>query len=300
MPSPRPACSPHAPCRSSLAAAGSQPAPRPPVSVPGSASRDASRGISRSASAGGESLHVLGGQRVTADRPIAAVHLFQHAPGHLAHVLTLDRHHRIGELLHNLPALRAGENTLNHLDINQRHLARSLSVLFLRCAGPHLSVVNRPGPFHARNTPEPLHPYHYGFQQVEYRRSGCRKTGELSRPDSGAAANRGPWSGNLTAILAQLLATGYPPAVWHPNGHRRAAPAGAEAGAQSARSRRPACDLDRAYLKRQVQQRSWMAIGTPSARSERSRRGRLCGQAVAEGSHSTVTVRAKIRRSVTD
>src|SRR5215472_5569637 len=210
MPSPRPACSPHAPCRSSLAAAGSQPAPRPPVSVPGSASRDASRGISRSASAGGKSLHVLGGQRVTADRPIAAVHLFQHAPGHPAHVLTLDRHHRIGELLHNLPALRAGENTLNHLDINQRHLARSLSVLFLRCAGPHL--LSSTG----------LVPFTLGTLRSRYIRTttdssklntghpAAGRPGELSRPDSGAAANREPWSGNLTAILAQLLATGYP------------------------------------------------------------------------------------------
>src|SRR5215469_5694747 len=84
------------------------------LTVPGSAGRDPSR----SARAGGESLHVLGGQRVTADRPIATVHLFQHAPGHPAHVLTLDRHHRIGEFLHNLLALRAGENTLNHLDID--------------------------------------------------------------------------------------------------------------------------------------------------------------------------------------
>jgi hypothetical protein len=32
--------------------------------------------------AGCEGLHVLGSQRVPADRPIAAVHLFQHAPGH--------------------------------------------------------------------------------------------------------------------------------------------------------------------------------------------------------------------------
>jgi hypothetical protein len=30
-------------------------------------------------------------------------------------------------------------------------------------------VVNRPGHIHASDTPEPLHPYHYGFQQVEYR-----------------------------------------------------------------------------------------------------------------------------------
>src|SRR5215469_9460893 len=84
------------------------------LAVPGSAGRGASRDISTS----GECLHVLGGQRVPADRPIAAVHLFQYAPGHPAHVLTLDRHHRIGEFLHNLPALRAGENALNHLDIN--------------------------------------------------------------------------------------------------------------------------------------------------------------------------------------
>ena len=42
----------------------------------GSADRDAGR----SAVAGGKGLYVLGGQRVPADRPIAAVHLFQYAP----------------------------------------------------------------------------------------------------------------------------------------------------------------------------------------------------------------------------
>lgn len=42
-----------------------------------------------------------------------------------------------------------------------------LSVWFLRFAGPCL-LINRPPHVHGRNTLEPLHPYHYGFQQVEY------------------------------------------------------------------------------------------------------------------------------------
>ena len=42
------------------------------LAVPGSAGRGASRDISTS----GECLHVLGGQHVPGDRPIAAVNLF--------------------------------------------------------------------------------------------------------------------------------------------------------------------------------------------------------------------------------
>src|SRR5450432_1978519 len=42
-----------------------------------------------------------------------------------------------------------------------------LSVWSLRIAGPRL-FVSRPPHAHGRNTLEPLHPYHYGFHQVEY------------------------------------------------------------------------------------------------------------------------------------
>jgi len=43
----------------------------------------------------------------------------------------------------------------------------------LRRSAP--TVVNRPGDIHASNTPEPLHPYPYGFQQVEYRPANAKR-----------------------------------------------------------------------------------------------------------------------------
>jgi len=103
------------------------------LAVVGSADRDTDRSVGASR----EGLYVLGGQRVPADRPIAAMHLFQHAPGHPAHVLTLDRHHRIGEFLYDLPTLRARENALNHLHIDKWHPVCPFR-FFLRCAGLRL------------------------------------------------------------------------------------------------------------------------------------------------------------------
>src|SRR6478672_5691487 len=55
----------------------------------------------------------------------------------------------------------------------------------LRRSAP--TVVNRPGQIHASNTPEPLHPYHYGFQQVEYRLADTKQRAMRRRRWPGAS-----------------------------------------------------------------------------------------------------------------
>jgi hypothetical protein len=47
---------------------------------------------------------------------------------------------------------------------------------------PAPTVVNRPCHIHASNTPEPLHPYHYGFQQVEYRPANMKQACHAPAP----------------------------------------------------------------------------------------------------------------------
>ena len=54
--------------------------------------------------AGGQRAHVLGREAVARDTPVAALDLLDHAPGDLAHVLALDRDHRVGETLDDLAA----------------------------------------------------------------------------------------------------------------------------------------------------------------------------------------------------
>jgi hypothetical protein len=52
-----------------------------------------------------QSVHVGGGQGVATDPPVAAFHLLDQAKGDLAHVLTLDRDHRVGQLGDDLALL---------------------------------------------------------------------------------------------------------------------------------------------------------------------------------------------------
>src|SRR3954454_13499295 len=78
-----------------------------------------------------ERADVLGGQRVTGDAPIAALDLLDHAPGDLAHVLALDRHHRVGQTLDDLLLLIAREHAFDELDVDERH-RMSLSLKWCR------------------------------------------------------------------------------------------------------------------------------------------------------------------------
>src|SRR5690606_10766304 len=68
-------------------------------------------------SAAGESFHVFGGQRLSCDPPVAAANLLDDTPGDGAHVLALDLHHGVGEVLDDLLLLLGAENALNELDV---------------------------------------------------------------------------------------------------------------------------------------------------------------------------------------
>src|SRR5918994_7952271 len=81
--------------------------------------RDRSRGLG--GHAGREGLDVLGAQRLAADAPVAACDLLDDDPGHRAHVLALDRHHRVGEALDDLVLLVGREDVLDELDVDERH-----------------------------------------------------------------------------------------------------------------------------------------------------------------------------------
>ena len=91
----------------------------------------------------------------------------------------------------------------------------------LRRSAP--TVVNRPGDIHASNTPEPLHPYHYGFQQLEYRPANAKRpclphdgqpaylaitilrlTGKPASLPSRATTRAGPIGGPLTPVTGGL------------------------------------------------------------------------------------------------
>ena len=68
-----------------------------------------------------QSVHVGGGQRVAADPPVAAFHLLDHAPSDAAHVLALDRDHRVGQLADDLALLFLAEHVLDDANLNERH-----------------------------------------------------------------------------------------------------------------------------------------------------------------------------------
>src|ERR1700730_15837630 len=65
-----------------------------------------------------QGLDVGGGQGIAADPPVAAFHLLDDAPGDIAHVLTLDRDHRLGELADDLALLFPTEHVLDHANLN--------------------------------------------------------------------------------------------------------------------------------------------------------------------------------------
>jgi hypothetical protein len=71
---------------------------RTAVSGPGAARLRLTVASSRSLSAG-KSADVSGGHRFTPDPPVGAFHFFDWAKGNLAHVLALDRDHRVGEMM---------------------------------------------------------------------------------------------------------------------------------------------------------------------------------------------------------
>src|SRR2546429_137694 len=68
-----------------------------------------------------QSVHVVSGQSVAADPPVAALHLLDQAKGHAAHALALDRHHRIGQLADDLALLFLAEHVFDDANLNERH-----------------------------------------------------------------------------------------------------------------------------------------------------------------------------------
>src|SRR3954467_5199411 len=68
-----------------------------------------------------EGMHVGGGEGVAADTPVAAFHVLDHAPGDVAHVLALDRDHRVSQLADHLALLFLAEHVLDDPNLNERH-----------------------------------------------------------------------------------------------------------------------------------------------------------------------------------
>src|SRR5882672_12613047 len=73
-------------------------------------------------SAGREILDGFGGQRLTADAPIAARDFGSLDPGDAAHVLAFDRHHGVGEFADHLALLLGIEHVLDDVNLYQRHV----------------------------------------------------------------------------------------------------------------------------------------------------------------------------------
>jgi 23S rRNA U2552 (ribose-2'-O)-methylase RlmE/FtsJ len=65
-------------------------------------------------------------QRLTTDRAIAAVDLFDDDPGHASHVLPLDRDHCVGETLDDLALFLRREHVLDERDVAERQRAPPL------------------------------------------------------------------------------------------------------------------------------------------------------------------------------
>src|SRR5262245_57727398 len=68
-----------------------------------------------------QGLHVLSREWRPANSPIAALHLLDHDPGDLPHVLPFNTDHGVGQLSHNLSLLRIREHTFDDFDVNQWH-----------------------------------------------------------------------------------------------------------------------------------------------------------------------------------
>src|SRR6266446_7056507 len=68
-----------------------------------------------------QSVYVGSGQSIAADPPVAAFHLLDHAPSDLAHVLALDRDHRVCQLADDLTLLFLAEHVFDDANLNERH-----------------------------------------------------------------------------------------------------------------------------------------------------------------------------------
>src|SRR5207244_13359775 len=73
-------------------------------------------------SSGCEILDGFGGQRLTADAPIAARDFGNLDPGDAAHALAFDRHHGVRELADHLALLLGIEHVLDDVNLYQRHV----------------------------------------------------------------------------------------------------------------------------------------------------------------------------------
>src|SRR5262245_6955062 len=72
--------------------------------------------------AGRKCLHIVCGQRLAADTPVATLDLVDHHERHLTHVLAFDRYHRVSELADHLLLLCRRENVFDQSNVDERHL----------------------------------------------------------------------------------------------------------------------------------------------------------------------------------
>src|SRR5258706_299509 len=72
--------------------------------------------------ADGQGPDVRGAQRVAGDAPVAALPLLDDNPGDRAHVLAFDLHHGVGQPTHHVLLLLGGEDPLDDLDVDERHI----------------------------------------------------------------------------------------------------------------------------------------------------------------------------------
>jgi len=82
--------------------------------LPGAVARQGAEGLRSSRRAGCHRPDVLGGQRATADPPIATGDLLDDHPVQIPQRLTLDRDHSLGQLLDHLALLLGGKGSLDH------------------------------------------------------------------------------------------------------------------------------------------------------------------------------------------
>src|SRR5580658_551101 len=68
-----------------------------------------------------QGMHIRRAQRIAADAPVPAFHFLDHAPRDTAHVLALDRDHRVGQLADHLAFLLLAEHVLDDANLNERH-----------------------------------------------------------------------------------------------------------------------------------------------------------------------------------
>src|SRR5580704_7584145 len=71
---------------------------------------------------GGQRLDVRSLQRLAADRPVTTFELIDANPGDAAHILAFDLDHRRSNLGDEVLLLLWGENVLDHIDCNERHV----------------------------------------------------------------------------------------------------------------------------------------------------------------------------------